>query len=230
VFRLPPPSHPYPLPRSHRSFMISIRFVPIDRWPGVVPKVVVTSPFSAPYPKTLALLDRELRSISAQGVVLQAFFRPDQIRNDGVPYASANPQRSGVILSFRTQGKGALSFPCWKYVGWEDNVRAIALSLEALRAVDRYGVTQHAEQYQGWKQIEAPLPGGFRGKEDAAAFLATQAEDHPDPDSLAAIIRDAVARKRFYRDAAAKLHPDASGDHELFVRLQQAMAILEGKK
>jgi hypothetical protein len=209
---------------------LSIRFVPMERWPTQAPLSISASPFSAPYTKTLDLLDRELHNIHAREIVLQAFFRANQIRQDGWPYADARPSHSGVILSFRTHTKGSLSFPCWRYKKFEDNVRAIALSLEALRAVDRYGVTQRAEQYAGWKQIEAPLPGGFRGKEEAAAFLLTQAEDKPDPDSLPVIIRDPVARKRYYRDAAARLHPDAvTGDHELFVRLQQAMAILEGK-
>lgn len=205
-----------------------IRFVPLETWPGKVPAQITRAPFSAPYNRTLQLLDRELGMIQAKEVVMQAFLRPNQIRQDGWPYSDARPSRPGVILSFRSP-KGALSFPCYRFNRFEDNIRAIALSLEALRAVDRYGVTQRAEQYTGWKQIEAPLPGGFRGREDAALFIATQCEDD-DPEAPEIIITSPDARKTYYRDAAARLHPDKSeGNHELFIRLQQAMAILEGK-
>jgi hypothetical protein len=38
----------------------------------------------------------------------------------------------------------------------EANVRAIALALEALRKVDRYGVTKRGEQYAGWKALPSP--------------------------------------------------------------------------
>jgi hypothetical protein len=34
---------------------------------------------------------------------------------------------------------------------WQHNVRSIALGLEALRAVDRYGITRRGEQYAGFR-------------------------------------------------------------------------------
>lgn len=36
---------------------------------------------------------------------------------------------------------------------WQDNLRAIALGLDALRRVQRYGIVKEDEQYTGWKQL-----------------------------------------------------------------------------
>jgi hypothetical protein len=49
----------------------------------------------------------------------------------------------------------AFQFAVDKFATWQDNLRAIALGLEALRKVDRYGITKNSEQYTGWKQLEA---------------------------------------------------------------------------
>lgn len=206
---------------------VSIRFVPIERWPLAVPKHFRRCDFDSPYDKTLGLLKSELEKIGASAIVIQAFFRRDQLRQDGWPYASANPEKSGVILGFRAREKGDLSFPCWSYPDFRDNLRAIALSLQALRAVDRYGVTQRAEQYQGWKQIEQPKPA-FASRVAAARFVAVKAYGDDQLSTADDLLTDPDARKRAYRSAAALLHPDTqNGSHEEFVLLQAAMAMLE---
>jgi hypothetical protein len=207
----------------------SIRFVPIEKWPGEWPKTVERSPFSSPHAKTLALLDRELTMIGAREIVLQAFFSASKIKSDGWPYADARPSQTGVILSFRTHSKGMLSFPCWRYNKYEDNLRAIALSLEALRAVDRYGVTQRAEQYQGWKQIEGPKPA-FPSAEEAARFIAVQAYG-PTGERYMDLLGSPDVRAKAYRAAAARLHPEApTGNAEQFLLLQKAREMLDGKR
>lgn len=43
--------------------------------------------------------------------------------------------------------RGHLSYPCDTFTTLQDNLRVIALALEALRMVDRYGVTRRGEQY-----------------------------------------------------------------------------------
>src|SRR5207245_2884705 len=162
--------------------------------------------------------------LRAIDIVAQAFYKRDQISNTGWPKAGAQPSSPGVILSFESDGK-PLSFPCDRYTGITVNVRAIALALEALRAVDRYGVTRHAEQYQAWLRIEAAPLAGFRTKEDAAMFIATQAEVLPQEEyevSARAIVSDPDWRQGKYRVAAKRLHPDRGGNEELFVKLQQA--------
>jgi hypothetical protein len=206
--------------------MIDARFVPLEKWPLEPTRSRQESRFRATYGETLSLLETELRHLYAKEITIQAFFRRDQIRNDGWPYANANPSGPGIILSFTCRGK-ALSFPCDRFNSLDCNLRAIALSLEALRAVDRYGVTRRAEQYQGWARLEAPRNQAFASKEDAAAFVVSQAGSEVEPGLIRMVQHDGATRKAAYRAAAARLHPDANphGD-ELFKRLQQAMEML----
>jgi len=44
------------------------------------------------------------------------------------------------------------------------------------------------------------------------------------------ILRDGSALQKAYRSAASLLHPDQGGNHEEFVRLQQAMEVLKGAR
>jgi hypothetical protein len=210
--------------------MIDARFVPIDHWVGAPTKNRKVAPFSVAYEKTLRELERELRHLQAREVLIQAYLRDNQIRNDGWPRANERPSSPGIILTFTTPA-GTLSFPCDTYAHYESNVRAISLSLTALRAIDRYGVTRRAEQYQGWKRIEPPSGQPFTTKQDAARFIVVQSaeNDKPDFSLCAAIISDRELRTAAYRAAASKLHPDKpGGSHELFVRLQAAMRLLDG--
>lgn len=51
--------------------------------------------------------------------------------------------------------ESAYQFAVDTYTTWQDNLRAIALGLEALRKVERYGITRGTEQYTGWKMLTA---------------------------------------------------------------------------
>lgn len=135
--------------------MVNIRFVAMERWPGKPTVARKNSRFDSPWSSTIELLDRELTHLSARDVVIQADCGHDQVRLDGHLRANARLRGPGVIISFKSKGR-PLSFPCDRFSEWQDNVRAIALTLEHLRAVDRYGVTQHAEQYTGWAKLPSP--------------------------------------------------------------------------
>lgn len=112
------------------------------------------STFKADWNDTMALLDRELGLLKASAVVLQLDVTEDQIRLDGVLRANTTPGFPGVRLIADTR-MGTLSWQTDSCVFWRHNVRSIALGLEALRAVDRYGITNAGEQYKGWLQLEA---------------------------------------------------------------------------
>jgi hypothetical protein len=198
--------------------MIDARFVTIIDWPG---KKLESwkrrdGRFKAAYAKTLDVLERELAHLRAKDIVIQAYFDRSSIRNDGWPKSSARPSEPGVVVSFIGKA-GEMAFPCDTYTDWEDNLRAIALSLEALRTVDRYGVTQHGEQYKGWAKLP-PAPEKM-SVQDALAFIALQTGIHV---TSAEGLRDA------YRMAAKNVHPDSSnGSNDQFVLLGKAKAALE---
>lgn len=202
--------------------MIDARFVSIVSWPGTpTPNYRQRSaPFRAPYARTLDLLEAELKHLNAKDVLIQAYFQREDIRNDGWPRSNARkPERPGVILTFDVRKGGnavAMSFPCDTFNGWEDNLRAIALSLEALRKVDRYGVTRNNEQYRGFAALPAADPNLKRT--EAVAFISRVTGI-----ALGDVTRDIEGA---YRTAARKLHPDSGGRHEDFVVLQRYMEAL----
>lgn len=205
---------------------VQITFRPISSFPNRRPSYSrKRSPFRATYGSTLQLLESELHHLRATSVVIQADCEATEIRRDGHLRADARLRSPAVILSFCSP-KGPLSFPCDTYVDWQDNVRAIALSLQSLRAVDRYGVTRGNEQYKGWAKLppaDEPKTPDVANIVDAVRIIA----------ELAAVdqrtIRDSMdAYRSAYRRAATMTHPDVNhGDSTKFVRVQQAAAILD---
>lgn len=191
--------------------------------------------FKAPWSDTLALLERELRHLAARDVVLEADFREQDLRLDGLPRANARqPEDPAVKISFDSK-HGPLVYAADSCEYWQHNVRSIALGLEALRAVDRYGITRRAEQYTGWRQIgsgpaivtEAPLD-----RQRAAAVLLDAAfpgmETSPAPWRAADLLDGTLDLRDVARRAQRRTHPDTGGSAEDFDEVQRAIAVLQG--
>lgn len=196
-------------------------FRPIDQWPGERARSRIHSPFRSTQSQTMRLLERELQMLKAKQIVIQADCGDSEIRRDGMLRADARLRGPGIILSFESK-HGPLSYPCDRYHDWQDNLRAIALALEALRAVDRYGVTRRAEQYKGWAKLPGPA-ATFDGTTEAVLFLSRHSLYTPN-----AIADSADNFAKAYRVAAGRLHPDRNnGDDTQFKRLQAARVILE---
>jgi hypothetical protein len=133
-----------------------VTFRPLPGWP--YPETVERRSrhvFKAPWSNTMSLLQRELTMLGADSIVLGAGFREQDIRLDGLPRSGARePLHPGIELSFDSP-HGRLVYATDAVDHWQANVRSIALGLEALRAVDRYGITRRGEQYAGWRQLPA---------------------------------------------------------------------------
>jgi hypothetical protein len=210
--------------------MLNATFRPLDQWPGERTKWRKEATFRASYPQTLDLLEQELAKLHARAgtVVIQVEgMRLEDIRNDGWPRGSWNSSRPGVIVSFESP-KGSISMPCDKFNDWKDNLRAIAKSLEALRMVDRYGVTRGNEQYRGWAKLGAPKNGRMT-REQAMLCIALAVGADP------VVLRehwDTVGEAMIKR-AKKVNHPDLAHDdegrksaHEIFVTIGQAEEVL----
>lgn len=198
---------------------ITIR--PITAWPGQLTRGRRRAPFFAKWHTTLADLKRELRQLQARNTVLQVAMADRDFRVDGYPRADRRPEHPGVILSFDSK-HGPLSYPCDTYTDWTDNLRAIALAMEALRAVDRYGVTRRGEQYAGWKALPpgagSTSSSGFATADEALRWM--RAFDQTVPDAETLLPRD------LYRRLAKRLHPDAGGDRTTWDQLDEARGLL----
>lgn len=155
---------------NHGAFMLTR---PITLWPHQATTRRQRSQFSAGWSDTRDLLVREARQLGATSLVLQLAVTEEDIRLDGEIRAQARPAHPGVIVSFESR-HGPLEYATDVFDRWQDNVRAVALGLEALRRVDRYGIAKRGEQYRGWKQLAAGDDDGGasvqRGRELIAAF------------------------------------------------------------
>ncbi len=176
------------------SALIHVR--PITLWPHAETRGRRRAVFSAGWSATVDLLEREVAHLGARRAVLQLAVTEDDIRLDGAIRASARPTHPGAIVSFESR-HGPLEYATDVFDRWQDNVRAIALGLEALRKVDRYGIGKRGEQYAGWKQLAAGGPSPERGVQ---------------------IIRDLGG----LRKALMATHPDHGGDPEDFAAVQAA--------
>lgn len=197
--------------------MVEFQFRPIERWPGEPCRSRRRAAVRSPYSATLKLLERELEQLRARQVVIQADCSPAEIRRDGQLRSDARLKGPGIILTFESK-HGPLQYPCDSFNDWQDNLRAIALGLEALRAVDRYGVTGRAEQYKGWAKLAAPASPDFATVADAIDWLAR----HSTSQTAETIGSSPGAFRAAYREAAAALHPDRNGGNDSAFKLLQA--------
>lgn len=166
------------------------------------------SPFSAPWAHTVSLLAYELRHLEAEHVVMEVDVRARDVRQDGMIREGRKAASPVMVLSFAPtaiEDCPDLRYEVGTFGRWQDNVRALALSLEKLRAVDRYGVTKRGEQYRGWKQLGAGTGAGegdpVRGRVliEAAGgnWKRAAALSHPDvnPDAGAEDFKDVIAAR-----------------------------------
>lgn len=187
--------------------MIEVRFNPLASWPhGSTWDRRSKYTFKAGWGSTLALLDKELRLLAAENVIIGVQLQPQHIRLDGWPRGNApEPFHPGIEISFDSAAIGKLDptvrrglelirraggdpreamraahpdaggdhadfvaiqaaiDPAKRLVYatdvcefWQHNIRSIALGLEALRAVDRYGISRRGEQYAGFRAALTP--------------------------------------------------------------------------
>lgn len=187
---------------------LGVAFRPIDQWPGELSRSRRYAPFRSAMSTTVRELERELRMLNAKQIVLQIAMDDRDIRLDGFPRANARAAHPGVILAFESKF-GPLKFAVDTFTDWTDNLRAIALGMEALRKVDRYGVTKRGEQYTGWKALP---PGsddthGIENAQVAREYLETVYGGD-------------------LRRALMETHPDRGGDREEFGKVMRIKALL----
>lgn len=205
---------------------------PLEEWDRPVTRDRVSSArFRADWRSTLDLLGRQVELLGGDLIVLQVGVESGEIRRDGMLRANARVGFPGVKISFGSQ-YGPLTYATDVYEqchhldppSWQANTRAIALALQALRAVDRYGVTSSGEQYRGWTAIAARSGEFAMDRQQAALLLSADVAYTPGQ-----IWADPKIAQTAYQAAAAKHHPDRGGDPELFRRLTAARDLLVPK-
>ena len=147
-------------------------------------------------------LARELDLLGARGVVISSNAVP--LRSGEIAGRQPRLDDTGVAAYF-TLGGEPRCIPCDKWIYREDNVHAIALTVGALRGLERWGAKEIVSAaFQGFQA----LPAG----EDAAWWRVLGVA----PDASEVEVEAA------YRRLVKTAHPDAGGDAARFRAITEA--------
>jgi hypothetical protein len=182
---------------------------PLD-WPEGQPRAKYRQPSNFGKHNFGALCRRimnELRLMGARHIVLSTNVG---LRLDGLPYANqGNPSDPGVAVYFdRPHGRQWTSYAmaCDKWDRIEHNLHAIGKTLDAMRGIERWGVTEFAER--SFAGFQAALPAA--GSDWRSTLGVTKFDD-----------LDTVHRR--YRELAREAHPDLkNGNPHQMLRLNEA--------
>ncbi|WP_114202335.1 molecular chaperone DnaJ [Janibacter anophelis] len=183
------------------------------------------TPFDSTWSKTLTLLEREVSALAGQHLAIGVDVTEQDLRLDGTLRARARAESPAVEVAFDSK-HGPMLYRCDRYRSryysqgpdWQQNVRAIAKTLEALRAVDRYGAADSGEQYRGYRQLEATPASS---PHDALNRLRVIAQTN-DTD---------VPVDRLIRRAKSQAHPDRpTGSSELWAEVEALIRAVGGDR
>lgn len=198
IFR-PLRSWPYPSTPSFRR----------QKWPGAVT-----------VSKALDSLRQQLRLLGCDATAyIEADVEERHIRQDGQLYASARAATPAVIVYARHRRLGNLLWANDQYLTYDQNVRAIAMTIQNLRSIDRYGCVRDNEQFTGFKAIPAQASNTMT--RDAAIVVLSRHSGAPVLDT------SPEGLKRAYRSARARVHPDVNnGDQSAWDAVEAAAQAL----
>lgn len=150
------------------------------------------------------LLFAELGRLNASRVIVSTAI---PLRNDGLPRANMKPDGgdTGVAVYFQRKGKDMV-FACDKYDRSEDNIYAIAKTIDAMRGIERWGASDMMERaFTGFKALAAENSG-----ESWWAILGCSALSSKEEIESA------------YRKRSREAHPDLGGSQELMAKVNLA--------
>jgi hypothetical protein len=187
------------------------------------------SQFDSTWTDTLELLAREIKHLRGRDVVIEVDIREQDIRLDGMLRATARAETPAVVVAFNTRDHGPMLYRADRFtwghgqgnLAWQANVRAVALTLQALRAVDRYGATETGQQYAGFKALPAgrAMPTSHMTSEQAWDLIWLK--------SGGSTFAGENTIERRYKAARAAAHPDRhDGDRTLWDQVEEAAQVL----
>jgi len=163
------------------------------------------SPYKLPLEQALTALTAELRLFRAKDFIVSCNVRP---RLAGLPRDIAGPSDPGVAVYWEDQKSRPRVMACDHWDSVRGNVRAITVTINALRQIERSGASQLLERaFTGF----AALPA------NASDSSWRQVFDWPEGDPVSP---ETVTTR--YRQLARVRHPDGGGSHEALVQLNRA--------
>ena len=179
------------------------------QWPAGWPRTKTPgkSQFSTGMEKATRGLMEEIRRLGGRLPVISS---NAQYRLDGMPSArQGHVEDTGVAVYFQRKGN-PMVFACDSYWTMHENMHAIAKTIEALRAIERWGASDMMERaFTGFTALPAPIVAGMRRPWPVVLDCS--------PNSGRSTIEHAFKR------LASKYHPDReAGDAEKMAELNVA--------
>lgn len=173
-------------------------------WPAGLPRTEPhrrgRSGFSQTVKSATDFLMGEISRMGGQYAVLSTNI---ELRRDGLPYSGQKPpQDVGVAVYFLRKGK-QMTFACDRWDRVQDNIHAIAKTIDAIRGIERWGSSDMMERaFAAFEALPAP--------EQWWQVLGVEAD------------ATVFEIDRAYRDLAKDAHPDRGGSDERMTRLNVA--------
>lgn len=154
------------------------------------------------------LLGDELRKMGVSGYIISSNVA---MRRDGLPYAGqGSPEDPGIVLYFTRKGLDiAISCDAWHTV--DANLRAIGLTIEAIRGMERWGTEEMIDRaFTGFKALpESVIVTPYTARN---WWEILQVSQNADLDIIEAA----------YKKMLHKTHPDKGGSEVAFMEALEA--------
>lgn len=203
---------------------MKILFRPLPVWPHkqTVRRESWPSAKSLTISKALAHLEQQLRLLGCRDVAyIEADIDEKHIRLDGELRSTATFNSMPGCIVFATHGRlGNLRWACDGYRRLPENVRAVSMTIQNLRAIERYKCVRDNEQFRGFKAL--PATASQTLSLDAALGVLAKYSPRIDPQTgTKAAFAQAV------RAAQAATHPDRHiNDRTLWDEVERAVVVL----
>jgi hypothetical protein len=163
-------------------------------WPTTPAASREPSRFKTTVPGALANAKRQIELLGGSQLLLSSNYT----------LGNENPKEPGVVAYFHWE-KSLVAIPCDRWTRIEANVQAIALTVEAMRGMERWGAKHMIKaMFTGFKLLP---PAATSPWYDVLGVPASAP-----PDTV----------KEAYRSLAKRYHPDMHGDPAMFRRIQAA--------
>ena len=160
--------------------------------------------------KAIKQAQREVKLLGGRDLIISSNL---MLRMDGLPYANQRqPEDAGVAVYFKYKSK-PMCFACDRWRVVEDNLWAVAKTIEALRGIERWGTGSMVEQaFTGFQALPPPIKGGRPWWQ----VLNVSSSDRP-----TMVTREEA--EQAFRRLAHRYHPDRGGDPSKMAELNEAI-------
>lgn len=173
-------------------------------WPRTEPVKREQSKFNTTVPRALDFVTDEVRRLGGKNLVISS----------NCTLGSYRPDDPGVAVFFAYQGINA-AIPCDRWRKVEDNLHAIAKTIEAMRGIERWGAKHMLKAaFTGFAALPAPGKASARGWREVLGVAADE--------------RNRQRVEECYRISRSKTHPDKPGGNaEEFDAVQRAWDVAQ---